>query len=242
VHSWELRADFAAVARSNVEAFFGGAHPAWTLSVGDVADTQESGYDRIVLDMLAPWEMLDLLERSLEPGGVFVGYVATTPQLSELVEALRANGGFTEPRAWESLVRDWHADGLAVRPDHRMIAHTAFLITSRKLAPGVTAPPRRRKPSKGAEAYSARRAAAAAQGDAPEHSSVNSTARPPVSGAAPSGANGGADVARANRRSEESARMSDTTADEASLAGGGSPDRAVAPAPSTPEDQATGDR
>ena len=97
--------------------------------------------------------------RALVPGGVFIGYVATTPQLSELVEALRERGGFTEPRAWESLVRDWHVDGLAVRPDHRMIAHTAFLVSARKLAPGVTAPPRRRKPSKGAEAYAARRQA-----------------------------------------------------------------------------------
>jgi tRNA (adenine57-N1/adenine58-N1)-methyltransferase catalytic subunit len=162
VDSWEVRADFAAIARRNVEAFFGGPHPAWQLHVGDVANCLATGYDRVVLDMLAPWEMIDLLDRALQPGGVFVGYVATTPQLSELVEALRSDGGFTEPRAWESLVRDWHADGLAVRPDHRMIAHTAFLITSRRLAPGVTAPPRRRKPSKGAEAYSARRAAESA--------------------------------------------------------------------------------
>src|SRR6185312_5368182 len=103
--------------------------------------------------------------RALIPGGVFVGYVATTPQLSELVEALRERGGFTEPRAWETLVRDWHAEGLAVRPDNRMIAHTAFLITSRKLAPGVNAPPRRRKPSTGAQAYAKRRAAVA--GDTP---------------------------------------------------------------------------
>jgi tRNA (adenine57-N1/adenine58-N1)-methyltransferase len=164
VHSWEIRDDFAAVAARNVEAFFGGPHPAWTLTVGDVADCPGTGYDRVILDMLAPWEMIGLLERALQPGGVFVGYVATTPQLSELMEALRGHGGFTEPRAWETLVRDWHADGLAVRPDHRMIAHTAFLITSRKLAPGVTAPPRRRKPSRGAEAYTARRAAQAAPG------------------------------------------------------------------------------
>ena len=163
LHSYEMRDDFAAIARRNVESFFGGPHPAWTLRVGDVADCDEVGYDRIILDMLAPWELIDLLSRALLPGGVFIGYVATTPQLSELVEALRAQGGFTEPRAWETLVRDWHADGLAVRPDHRMIAHTAFLITSRRLAPGVTAPPRRRKPSKGAEAYAARRAAAAPQ-------------------------------------------------------------------------------
>ncbi|GAA4710535.1 tRNA (adenine-N1)-methyltransferase [Phytohabitans rumicis] len=160
LHSYELREDFAAIARKNVEAFFGGPHPAWTLKNGDVAECDETGFDRIILDMLTPWEALDLVERALVPGGVFIGYVATTPQLSELVEALRERGGFTEPRAWESLVRDWHADGLAVRPDHRMIAHTAFLVSTRRLAPGVTAPARRRKPSKGAEAYQMRKAAA----------------------------------------------------------------------------------
>ncbi|MFB9236377.1 tRNA (adenine-N1)-methyltransferase [Plantactinospora siamensis] len=157
VHSVELRPDFAEIARRNVEAFFNGPHPAWTLRVGDVTEYPETGFDRIILDMLTPWDALDLVERALVPGGVFIGYVATTPQLSELVEALRERGGFTEPRAWESLVRDWHADGLAVRPDHRMIAHTAFLVSTRRLAPGVTAPPRRRKPSKGAEAYALRR-------------------------------------------------------------------------------------
>jgi tRNA (adenine57-N1/adenine58-N1)-methyltransferase len=172
LHSFELREDFAVIARKNVEAFFGAPPPAWTLHQGDVADCQETGFDRIILDMLTPWEALDMVERALVPGGVFIGYVATTPQLSELVEALRERGGWTEPRAWESLVRDWHAEGLAVRPDHRMIAHTAFLVSARKLAPGVQAPPRRRKPSKGAEAYAARKAtlqaAAAAAAVVPE--------------------------------------------------------------------------
>ncbi len=159
VVSYELRPDFAEIARRNVEAFFGGPQPNWALRVGDVADCPDTGFDRIILDLLTPWEVLDVVERALVPGGVFVGYVATTPQLSDLVEALRGRGGFTEPRAWESLVRDWHADGLAVRPDHRMIAHTAFLVSARRLAPGVVAPPRRRKPSKGAEAYALRRGA-----------------------------------------------------------------------------------
>lgn len=154
--SWELREDFAQIARRNVEACFGGPHPAWTLHVGDVAQATGS-FDRVVLDLLTPWEVLPVVARVLEPGGVFVGYVTTTPQLSELVEALRGHGGFTEPAAWESLVRDWHADGLAVRPEHRMIGHTAFLVCARRLAPGVTAPARRRRPGKGAEAYARRR-------------------------------------------------------------------------------------
>ncbi|MDG4770879.1 tRNA (adenine-N1)-methyltransferase [Solwaraspora sp. WMMD792] len=193
VHSYETRADFAEVARANVQAFFGGPHPAWRLHVGDVASCPEVGFDRIILDMLTPWEVLDLVARALLPGGVFVGYVATTPQLSELVEALRADGGFTEPRAWESLVRDWHVDGLAVRPDHRMIGHTAFLVSARRLAPGVSAPPRRRKPSKGAEAYAARRrdqAGAPVPSDAAGPAAPDGTEGPapslgPVAGTAP---------------------------------------------------------
>ena len=163
LHSFEIRPDFADIARRNVEAFFGGPPKGWTLHVGDVSEGTETGFDRIILDLLTPWECLDMVDRALKPGGVFVGYVATTTQLSDLVEALRARGGYTEPRAWETLVRDWHADGLAVRPDHRMIAHTAFLITTRRLAPGVVAPPRRRKPSKGAEAYLARRGRGASE-------------------------------------------------------------------------------
>jgi tRNA (adenine57-N1/adenine58-N1)-methyltransferase len=168
VHSYELRPDFATIARRNVEAFLGDDQKAWTLTVGDVADCQETGFDRIVLDLLAPWDVLDMVDRALVPGGVLIGYVATTPQLSELVEGLRERGGYTEPRAFETLVRDWHVDGLAVRPDHRMIGHTAFLITTRRLAPGIVAPPRRRKPSKGAEAYNLRRDAAARQNVAQE--------------------------------------------------------------------------
>jgi tRNA (adenine57-N1/adenine58-N1)-methyltransferase len=164
LRSWERREDFADVARDNVTRFFGETPAAWTLTVGDVgdADLADLELDRVVLDMLAPWEVLENIAPALVAGGVLIAYVATTTQLSTVVEALREHGGFTEPRAWETLVRDWTADGLAVRPDHRMVAHTAFLVSSRKLADGVTAPRRQKKPSKGAEAYAARRAAAAA--------------------------------------------------------------------------------
>ncbi|HLT10442.1 MAG TPA: tRNA (adenine-N1)-methyltransferase [Micromonosporaceae bacterium] len=166
VLSYEIRPDFAEVAYRNVVGFFGSEPKAWTLRVGDVRECTETGFDRIVLDLLAPWEVLDLVDAALVPGGVLIGYVATTPQLSDLVEALRARGGYTEPHAWETLMRDWHAEGLAVRPDHRMVAHTAFLITARRLAPGVVAPARRRKPSKGAEAYAQRRSERGAGGRA----------------------------------------------------------------------------
>jgi tRNA (adenine57-N1/adenine58-N1)-methyltransferase len=155
LHSIERREDFAAIARGNVETFFGGAHPAWTLSIGDLADvlpvvSEPASVERVVLDMLAPWENLDAAATALAPGGVFIAYVATTTQLSRLAEDVRADGRYTEPQAWESMVRGWHLEGLAVRPEHRMIGHTGFLLTTRRLADGVDAPVRRRRPSKGA--------------------------------------------------------------------------------------------
>ena len=161
VFSYEIREDFARVARRNVEQFFGGPHPAWKLTVGDIAECREEAVDRVVLDMLAPWEVLNTVERILTPGGVLVGYVATTTQMSELVETLRERGTFAEPQAWETIHRDWHLEGLAVRPEHRMVGHTAFLVTARRLTDGEVPPARRRKPSRGAEAYAQRKAAAA---------------------------------------------------------------------------------
>jgi len=149
--SYERRPEFAVVARRNVERFFGGPMPNWDLRDGDLADVSDVTAQRLVLDMLAPWEVLAIAAEVLVPGGVVCAYVATTTQLSRTVEALREAGGWTEPAAWESFVRGWHVEGLAVRPEHRMIGHTGFLLTARRLAPGVTAPPRRRRPAKGAQ-------------------------------------------------------------------------------------------
>lgn len=193
--SYERRADFADIARGNVERFFGGPHPAWQLRAGDLMEvtdtlageaapagqTGEAGeagaladeaapadevaeaapagppdhtgpadsFDRVVLDMLAPWEFAHVAADALIPGGVLCCYVATVTQLSRTVEAIREQTSFDEPAAWESMARGWHVDGLAVRPDHRMVGHTGFLITARRLAQGITAPPRRRRPAKG---------------------------------------------------------------------------------------------
>lgn len=154
VRSFERRADFAAIARNNVERFFGTDHPAWTVTVGDLQDSlgpaDRATADRVVLDMLAPWECADVVSDALVPGGVVCCYVATTTQLARTVEVLRGHGTFTEPSAWESMVRTWHVEGLAVRPDHRMIGHTGFLVTARRLADGVAPPVRRRRPAKAA--------------------------------------------------------------------------------------------
>ena len=151
VISYERREEFAAVARKNVERFFGGPPANWDLRDGDLAGhPADEPVDRVVLDMLAPWEVLPAMAAVLVPGGVLMAYVATATQLSRVVEAVRELGGFTEPAAWESMVRPWHVVGLAVRPEHRMIGHTAFLVSARRLAPGVTAPVRQRRPSKSA--------------------------------------------------------------------------------------------
>jgi tRNA (adenine57-N1/adenine58-N1)-methyltransferase catalytic subunit len=157
LRSYERREDFAEVARKNVETFFGSPHPAWRLTTGDLVETlgaelaasPHARADRVVLDMLAPWECIDVVARALEPGGVLVAYVATTTQLSRTVESLRLDGRWMDPHAEESMVRDWHLEGLAVRPKHRMIGHTGFLLSARRLADGTVLPPRRTRPAKG---------------------------------------------------------------------------------------------
>jgi len=151
VISYEVRDDHAVHARRNVATFFGAEPENWDLVVADVNDAADSGLgeasvDRVVLDMLAPWDVLDAVARLLVPGGVLIVYVATVTQLSRTVEALREQQCWTEPRSWESLQRGWNVVGLAVRPQHNMRGHTAFLISARRLAPGTVTPtPLRRK-------------------------------------------------------------------------------------------------
>ena len=150
VVSYEIRSDHAEHAVRNVETFFGGLPDNWNLVVEDLARLPtDERFDRVVLDMLAPWEPLDVVRTVLKPGGGVTIYVATVTQLSRIVEALREQECWTEPRAWESLVREWSAVGLAVRPEHKMQGHTAFLVTARRLADGTTTLRPQRRPSKG---------------------------------------------------------------------------------------------
>ena len=151
LYSFERREDFAEIARENVKTYFGSIPSQWQLEVGSVQESStDEKYDRVILDMLAPWECVAFAADVLRPGGVFLAYVATTTQLSATAEALKDDGRFTEPLSSETIVRDWHHEGLAVRPMQRMIGHTGFLIVSRRMAPGVEVLARRRRPSKGA--------------------------------------------------------------------------------------------
>lgn len=151
--SFERRDDFAEVASANVETFLGELPDAWRIVVGDLQEELPAQFargtvDRVVLDMLAPWECIDAVAEALAPGGVVLCYVATATQLSRVAEYVRGTGLFTEPEASETMVRGWHVEGLAVRPDHRMVAHTGFLITARRLAPGAIPPDVKRRAAK----------------------------------------------------------------------------------------------
>lgn len=145
LHSFERREEFAEIARANVITHTGRNPENWQIHLGDLQEelpkvVQSATADRAVLDMLAPWECIEAVAEALIPGGLVLGYVATVTQLSRFTEALRESGHFAEPSAWESMVRGWHLEGLAVRPEHRMIGHTGFLVTARRIAPNTSLP------------------------------------------------------------------------------------------------------
>jgi tRNA (adenine57-N1/adenine58-N1)-methyltransferase len=134
VISYEVREDFAARARRNVAAFFGEAAN-WELKVRDLYEGfDETDADRIFVDLPEPGRALDVVARALRPGGVFVSYVPTAIQLKDTVEALQARAEFAETESFETLLRNWHVKGMSVRPVHRMVAHSAFIIVARRLA------------------------------------------------------------------------------------------------------------
>jgi tRNA (adenine57-N1/adenine58-N1)-methyltransferase len=153
LYSFERREDFAKIAKKNVTNFFGSEPTNWQVTLGDLQEEVTAlpiaSVDRVVLDMLAPWECIDAISHVLRPGGVVIAYVATTTQMSRFVEDLRLDKRWTNPEGQELIARPWHLEGLAVRPNHRMQGHTGFLVTARKLAPGVVLPARRIRPTKG---------------------------------------------------------------------------------------------
>lgn len=148
--SFELREEFAQIAKANVENFLGITPKNWKITIGLLQENlskivKKSSADRAILDMLAPWECISEVEKALKPGGLVICYVATATQLSRVAEEIKSTGRFTSVVAFETLVRPWHLEGLAVRPEHRMISHTGFLLTARKLAEGTELPDFRKR-------------------------------------------------------------------------------------------------
>jgi len=131
--SYEAREDFADLARDNVARYHGPA-PNWTLRVGDAfAGLVERDVDRITIDLAEPWRLLPLVATALRPGGVATGFIPTVLQVKQLVEGFHAHG-FAAVETIETLLRYWHVRDRSVRPAHRMVAHTGFLVFARRLA------------------------------------------------------------------------------------------------------------
>ncbi len=140
VSGYELRQDFANNAKSNVAAFLGEdtVTERYQVEVRDAYDgiDGEAAFDRVVLDLPEPWHVVGHAERALVPGGILVSYLPSIVQVQQLRSALDSSG-FGMCTTEEVLVRTWKVDGAAVRPDHRMVAHTGFLTAGRLLRPQV---------------------------------------------------------------------------------------------------------
>lgn len=135
---YELREDFANRAVANVREFLGRpALESYDVHLADSydgIDPAHGPFDRAVLDLPEPWRVVPHLEPVLHPGGVCVAYTPSIVQAAQVREALK--GRWIDARTIEVLHRGWHIDGQAVRPDHRMVAHTAFLTVARFLGQG----------------------------------------------------------------------------------------------------------
>lgn len=140
VVSYEVREDHHEQAVANITAWYegmGGKPENLELKLGDVFEgIDEEEIDRAVLDMPEPWRALPTLGDALVPGGILCCYLPTIPQVSRTVEEMRS-AGFSFLSTFEVLHRTWNVDDRSVRPDHRMVGHTGFLITGRKLARGA---------------------------------------------------------------------------------------------------------
>ncbi len=139
VTGYEIRPDFASRAQVNVAGFLGSASlDHYDVRVRDIYEgIEDTGFDRIVLDLPEPWKVVKPAESALRAGGILVSYLPTIGQVSTLREALDRSG-FGMAETIEVLQRSWHVEGQSVRPDHRMVAHTGFLTSARLLQDAST--------------------------------------------------------------------------------------------------------
>ena len=134
ITGYELRDDFAARAQNNVKEVLGQeALERYDVQLRSAYDgIDETDFDRAVLDLPEPWEVVPHLSSALRKGGIVGAYTPSVMQVSKLTEALREHG-FVMTATTEIMQRGWHVEGQAVRPDHRMVGHTGFLTSARLL-------------------------------------------------------------------------------------------------------------
>jgi tRNA (adenine57-N1/adenine58-N1)-methyltransferase len=121
------------MARENVRQYHGDA-PNWVVKIADVlAGIEERNVDRMTIDIAEPWHVLPAAAAALRPGGLILGYVPTVLQVKQFVDGLRAHGAFAAVQSLETLVRFWQVKNLSVRPEHRMVAHTGFIVVARRI-------------------------------------------------------------------------------------------------------------
>ena len=139
VVSYEMREDFAATATKNIERFMGKV-PNHFLQIRDAYEGIEIGegtsswqFDRVVLDIPEPWQVVPHAAHALRVGGIYLSYVPTVPQVMQTVQALEESKVFTLVQNFETFLRTWNVKGRSVRPDHRMVAHSGFITVARKV-------------------------------------------------------------------------------------------------------------
>ena len=134
VTGYEIREDFASRAMKNISAFMGDVSDRYDLQIRSAYEEIDGTFDRVMLDIPEPWQVVPHAQKALRPGGILVAYTPSITQVIRLREVL-ATTNFIEQKTIEVLNRSWYVEGQAVRPDHRMVAHTAFLTRARLLAP-----------------------------------------------------------------------------------------------------------
>jgi len=134
ITGYELRDDFASRAQANVASFLGDeALERYDVHLRDCYEGIDGvGFDRVVLDLPEPWNVVKHAEGALAPGGILLAYTPSITQAAQLRETLEESD-FAMAETLEVLNRSWHIEGQSVRPDHRMVAHTGFLTSARLL-------------------------------------------------------------------------------------------------------------
>jgi tRNA (adenine57-N1/adenine58-N1)-methyltransferase len=130
VFSYEVREDVARRAEKNVIRFLGKTGQVMFRSADIYAGIQETGVDRIILDVPEPWNVVEHACIALKPGGLLASYLPTILQVRRLVDTLQNSPSFCCEQTIEVLIRPWNVDGMSVRPVHRMVAHTGFIVTA----------------------------------------------------------------------------------------------------------------